>query len=1394
MRIITALNMSTKESVKEILLKGMHPLWQRVHANLVSDFSGRFEVWQKGPNVAGSYGEADFSDQVVRFLSGIIYEGLERIVNIKGLLAEYTTRYNRAESNHARNAVVMDFALALDPDIAKVKGDRKALSRWFGFDAVVERCRKRLALSEREISLALNRLGSVVSLRMKRSGESEGYEKIWRRAGIEKTLAPLLVYEGDGRVVVEAFRTIASALAIIPKNHVENIVDVSIVQYVYRAALEYRKNIWLQIAALRLLEIISPGSLADVLRRHLTVMRSENDQIFLRRRVVLVLKGKSGIMPEYSEFLHIAVKDSSPYVRQAAVSVLKEAGPDLIKKLFIPLALGDSSLQVRAAALLQVPLLLESRTDWKIIEEVMQKSLEKETDIFVVRVLLKVCVEGMKVIIHKGDPSGPGLWTALILPHIIRIHRESPVLALRRQAALAREQLWSDSNGNIRELKAAALKLTTELDPARGSIAIPDPLASAQEDVLGRVLSVLAQEDFGFEIEHGIFRKKIIRGHRFGFRLWRMFYELVHPSPDKRQAHSHTSGRIFTGDIHIPSAIMAELTETKVPGEPLYMASEGGWRPYLPLMDAVVSSLQLRKSFRIITSEGITEIRPPRNPLKRMRAGISFTLRFAAYAEARNWKETQQTSPEAYVMMLKQQGFKIKFTGHQTEDGQGMEDPAVRRFFPAVIPFSGSGLWERMTDYFFSVYENSLDQLVVFSLLMAVLFIGQSFYKSFEVKKARAKFPVVIGGWGTRGKSGTERLKAALINALGFSTISKTTGCEAMFLHAYPYGSLKELFLFRPYDKATIWEQYDLIKLAAKLDTDFMLWECMALTPEYVSVLQGSWQGDDISTITNAYPDHEDIQGPAGINIPEVMTKFIPESSVLISTEELMSPILKQGAYERNTRFRQAGWLQAGLLTEDVLDRFSYEEHPFNIALVLELASELGIEEDFALKEMSDRVIPDIGVLKIYPEAEINLRRLQFINGMSANDRFGCLANWERTGLTAEAVESSSGNWITTIVNNRADRVARSKVFAQIIVEDIRADRHFLIGSNLKGLKGEIKRNWEDHAEQIMLWPEGGTKDPIATAEHYAGVLRIPTDESRVSGFLKRMLAVSAVTLSEEQLEGVLKDPGQMPEMPEQDALREDILLCFKGYLEQYKEFRDFAEKLRHAGSGAHKLLEKEFRALITKWFMAKFVVIEDYHASGEAIINEITECTPPGHLNRIMGMQNIKGTGLDFVYRWQAWDKCYSACEMLGHPKREEAEAGLRQLSAFHDFGLLCEQYVYRTIESVRPSTLAQSERFQAELSVIESNLGTAMKKVSHSMNVTEKPGFLHILTGFIESFMDAGESIRRRKASDRIYRDLVDERISHERAAIELQKINKEQKGGWLSGQFGRLIGRSS
>jgi len=57
--------------------------------------------------------------------------------------------------------------------------------------------------------------------------------------------------------------------------------------------------------------------------------------------------------------------------------------------------------------------------------------------------------------------------------------------------------------------------------------------------------------------------------------------------------------------------------------------------------------------------------------------------------------------------------------------------------------------------------------------------------------------------------------------------------------------------------------------------------------------------------------------------------------------------------------------------------------------------------------------------------------------------------------------------------------------------------------------------------------------------------------------------------------------------------------------------------------------------------------------------------------------------------------------------------------------------------------------------------------------------------LLGAIEAFLDAGDAVKRRKLADRIYRDLADERISHQRAALELQTLTQRQKGGWLEKQ---------
>jgi len=365
----------------------------------------------------------------------------------------------------------------------------------------------------------------------------------------------------------------------------------------------------------------------------------------------------------------------------------------------------------------------------------------------------------------------------------------------------------------------------------------------------------------------------------------------------------------------------------------------------------------------------------------------------------------------------------------------------------------------------------------------------------------------VIGGWGTRGKSSVERLKGAIINAAGYSFLSKTTGCEAMFIHAYPFRKMREMFLFRPYDKATIWEQHHLTCMSSKMNCNVILWECMGLTPAYVKILQKDWMKDDLSTITNAFPDHEDIQGPAGINIPEVMTLFIPESSTLLTTEECMLPILENKARHFKTQLKEVNWIDAGLITNDILSRFSYEEHPYNIALVLKMSEELGIEKDFALKEMADRVIPDIGVLKIYPFVPIQTRTLEFISGMSANERFGALSNWKRVELDKHHLNKDPGIWIMTVVNNRADRIPRSKVFAKILVEDISADYHILIGSNLNGLIGYIKEAWGRYMQDRRLFEWNA--DQTTHMDYFTACcesLRIPYAKKQVVHRLKTMI------------------------------------------------------------------------------------------------------------------------------------------------------------------------------------------------------------------------------------------------------------------------------------------------
>ena len=1374
---------------KELLRKDLSERWQQLNHRYISQLEEMYVQWVKGDDTGTHTPDL----LLLRFMLFQIDEQTAAIKRLKKNYINFSRLYMKSIDEKERQQHILKFCADLGADRKTLRQDRKAFSRWFGRDAIVERYQSQLFEQQRCLAFYLDRLGSLCQHILP---QQDDVKPFWRRFRIEEILRPLLAFDGDERVRGATFKCLSKAVSAIPEGQHSSLVSDATVQYIYRSALERSQDIWIQREALTLLTVLSTESLEVVLQKRISQPQGDDD-IFVRRHAVQIIGEYQHQLPELQMFLFALVEDPSPAVRQMLPQAILKSSLTFMQPVLNALLKMDTSAAVRASLLLVIPQILSDQEDerserFELMQSLLVQCFQNEKDEFVIKTALKValdCLPGF-------NETELTLWSKILIPQCQLLHTRSQELAIRRMSAQLMEWFWLYSNQQAQVVYKVLSELLKDCPEGR-RVLLPSTIMQNELLLLGRVMSLLAQQDHGLSLEKSWRGYYLRKGDHFAFRWWRFWHELRHSSTDKRQSHRHTVGRHYYGLLHAPSSILSELAETRVPGEPLYISEENASRYYLPLVDHVLGALDQgwpTQYFRIVSAEGVTELRPPSHVIKRVKAHLQISSRFAELARLRNWHDSD-SDPAAYIQALKQLGFEVVFIPHNQKAGNktpdadtSLEDTSVTRFFPALFPVSWEYQFKHLEDYFFSVYENTLFHLGVFVVLVSGYFFSRHIILNQMMQRARKKIPLVIGGWGTRGKSGTERLKAALFNALGYSVVSKTSGCEAMFLHAPAFGPLREMFLFRPYDKATIWEQVDVVKISQKLGCEVFLWECMGLTPSYVHVLQRNWMRDDVSTITNTYPDHEDLQGPAGYDIPRVMTNFIPEKSCLITSEEQMLPILRDSARQLETRIRHVGWLQAGLITEDILQRFPYEEHPYNIALVLEMVDELGIDRDFALKEMADKVVADLGVLKTYPLVNIAGRQLEFINGMSANERYGALGNWTRMGMDQHDLSKDPQIWVTTVINNRADRVPRSQVFASIMAQDIAVDRHILIGDNLQGLLGYIREAWDE--QNLVL----NSSDATASVERLASIarsLRVPVSEDQVIKRFQAMTNELEMTLDTQQISDCFSNLDLLSEMLNQQQYQysQQVVEQVQSDLNSWQEYQQLVLKIQQSDDLAS--LDQAVQQQSWKWFERKLVIVEDYYARGEEVVNCIIEQTPPGLKNRIMGMQNIKGTGLDFIYRWQAWDSCYIACEDLYNKDTVKAEEAVKLLAQFQEFGVLCEQKVLHSIDNIEEKDWTQREEIQAELTLIRHNMQQALTQSQKSGKSTlVSQGWVLKLAEFVEAFLDAGDAVKRRKLSIQIYQDMIHKRISHQRAALELQQLNKRQKGGWGSefiNQFG-------
>ncbi len=1376
-------------STRALLQLNLSDHWLRLREGLFDRLLNGFAGWTFRVDDFDTIGEQNWQViRLIQYLQHQINQWLDEIEGQQQQFNRFSHDYHRADKYEEQLEHVMTIAKALNYSKSALNKIRRKKAPWLDESAIYDRHVQILAGKEQDIASCLARLADIVPHLLAQADEAS-IEHIWSILSLHKTLLRPLEYHGNVHIRTQAFHCLSKALQALPER-VDHQIPGNIIQYIYRNCLDDEVDIWLRSEAITLVAHINVEQLTGIVNN--IFVTNPTADMYLRGRVVKLVCQKR--LENVAQILSKIQQDPSDYVRQTLAKYSLSLEPDLRYKVLQQLLDHDQCPQVRAQVYLTLADSL--KTPDIVAAPILQMqlgALEHEQDHFALRTLLHTLPISVLTLDLTLDANES--YITRLIQQLGQLNHSHANIGVRRWATQTREHLWAVTR---REILPLDVQQQLKQLPLHQALTFKVPRGTAKED-LHRYLARLGGERFGFDIQDKGSKVKVRAGFRFGFRFWRFLHELRTPATDKRQDHDHLKGRLYYGLSQTSSQRMAELSVTKVPGEPLFVADEQGWRDYLPLLDQVISSLDQgwpTQAVKIYSTEGITELMPPSNILRRLYARAVIQWQFQHLAQLRNWQEKDSRPASEYLQQLVKLGFTASIRGYADEQGKAHNvDSKVQRFFPAMgLPFALPSMTD-MQNYFYSVYQNTIVQLLAFTGVATLGYLGIHASKLAQMRRNRNHIPLVVGGWGTRGKSGTERLKAALFNGMGLSVVSKTTGCEAMFLFGPASRPMKEMFLFRPYDKATIWEQVFLTGLTAKLGADVFLWECMGLTPRYIDIIQNQWMRDDISTITNCYPDHEDLQGPAGIEIPIVMQRFVPKQGVMITTEESMLPLLEDAAKAKKTEITRVTWLEAGLLTDDVVGRFPYEEHPNNIALVAEMASSLGIEQDFALKEMADNVVADLGVLKIYPIAQVRQRQIEFINGMSANERLGAMGNWQRTGLAAQTLADNPEIWHTIVINNRADRIARSKVFASILVNDSQADCYFFIGANLIGFQGYIGEVWQVYQQNLQFIPENKAEgadlqEALARLEAQAQKFRIPTSEAQV---LQRLQG--AINGLGEGLNGVDKLP--LPQSVTGETLTDwhiesiegiddessrAIEQLFKRDAERYLQYQDFKRQLSENPTAevANNIVDWLFACFKSQW-----VVIDDYYSTGNQTINTIVQHTPPGLISRVIGMQNIKGTGLDFIYRWQAWDTIHHYCEILSKSREETVlEDTAKALTTWEEFGLLDQQKVRQTLLLVKQRPETQKELLQAQFRLIEQRLDQQLTVIGQTLqgSAAKSKVAAKVIDG-VEAFLDSGDAIKRRKNADKIYQALLDHLISYDKASVELAKITKAQKGGWLA-----------
>lgn len=303
--------------------------------------------------------------------------------------------------------------------------------------------------------------------------------------------------------------------------------------------------------------------------------------------------------------------------------------------------------------------------------------------------------------------------------------------------------------------------------------------------------------------------------------------------------------------------------------------------------------------------------------------------------------------------------------------------------------------------------------------------------------------PIRVHVNGIRGKSSLVRLIAGALRGGGIETIAKTTGSATRFIDS----SGRDHEIHRP-GAPTILEQIEILAERATPATRAMVFECMALNPDYQRVSEHRIIRATDGVILNVRRDHMEVLGETVGAIAVSLANTVPRGGHLYVGEENdeAEPVLRTAAARLGTVYRRVA---GDGLTREELRPFGPFVFPENVAIALAIAERHGVARADALA--GARAAPEDPGASRASEHEIEGRQVFWINLFGVNDIDSVVQNVERVG---DWIGDDHGR--VFILNNRADRPDRSTDFAGLLAGARRCDAVILAGELQDQVRQEL--------------------------------------------------------------------------------------------------------------------------------------------------------------------------------------------------------------------------------------------------------------------------------------------------------------------------------------------------